>query len=379
LLLAACPGPGQKSADTQFAQVGDHRIALVPSNCSEVTDFVFSPDGRRVIYTGFLDDSRTPAVGIWLNDSLMTRADSVFEMGFTETSEPYFLGQEAGKAFIYYRFARPRAYERIVNANFSLDGNCFAYLSINSGRRSLTVTDGVTQAVGNVLDYALCPVGERFAYATHDSADWFVVEGSDTSDIYDWVQGMTYSRDGRTLAYAVLADDEWIPVVNGQELGGYGSAALELNDIALSPDGTHLAFLVTELDSGSDETYMYAVVDDMESDVYVDASDLKFGPKGGRFGFTGDDGNGRFIVADGIEEPAYDQVWGLAFSPDELKMAYAAGLGQDEFVVVNGRELSAYDQVDRPLFSRDGARVGYGALDGKEFFWVVDDTRAAEP
>jgi len=374
--LPGCPGPSLKPQEAQFARLGETRIASVAGDCREVSDFVFSFNGRRVIYTGFLSDDHAPRVGVWLNDSLMARVDSVFELGFTEANEPYFVGQDAGKAFVYYHYSRPHAYERIVSASFTPDGRCFAYLAANGGRRSLTVTDGATQTRDNVLDYALCPVGERFAFATRDSADWFVVENNDTSDIYDWVQGMTYSRDGSTLAYAALADDQWIPVRNGKELEGCGGEAIEISDVTLSPDGTHIAYHVTELDTGIDETYDYTVADDQEGEAYLGVSGLVFGPKGTRFGYVADDGDGQFIVADGIEEPAHEHVWGLAFSPDELKMAFVAQDSEDEFVVVNGREFSAYDQVDKVLFSKDSRRLGYGAMDGRDFLWVVEDTRA---
>jgi WD40 repeat protein len=375
LLLAAssCRQPRAIITDAQFARLGARRVASIAPECSELTDFVFSPGGERVIYTGWISNARSRRVGVWVGDSLLLRADTVFELGFTERNEPYFLGTDSGKAFAYYRYSRPRAYERVAAPSFSRDGSQFAYLTQNGGRQTLVVGDGTTQTVAGVLDYALSPNGTRFAYAARNGDDWIVVEGPDTSDVYDWVEDVVYSRDGSSLAFAALADDEWFAVLNGEELDGFGEPAIELSEVTLSSNGGHVAYAVTEYDEKEDETYEYAVVDGRESDIYLDISDLCLAPNGERLAFVADDGDGQFVVTDGSEEAPYDQVWGLTYSPDGSNLAYCARTGDVEFVVVNGNDHAGYAQVDKVKFSRDGRRIGYGAIAGLDFLWIVED------
>ena len=375
LLFAACPQPKPAVPAGQFAQLGARKLATVAVNCGEMTDFVFSPTGQRVIYAGWISDSRNPRAGVWVGESLLAQADSVFEIGFTESNEPYFVGLDSGRAFLYYRHARPRAYERITAPTFSRDGNVVAYLATDAGRQSLLTANGATRTIRGVLDYALSPTGERLAYATRDSEDWFVVENGDTSDIYDWVQNMTYSPDGHSLIYVALADDEWFVVVNGAELDHYDSDVAEISAVAMSDDGNHLAYVINEYDEEADETFAYAMVDDEESDVYLDISDPRFSPKGDNFAFVADDGDGQFVVTRAGEDTPYDAVWGLVFSPDGQHVAYAASADGQEMIILDGTQVQAYDQVDKLKFNPDGKRYGYGALDGDDFVWVVDEVK----
>lgn len=372
LLLAGCPRPGAVPQEARFARVGERELASIAPECQTVTDFVFSPDGRRVVYTGWLDTGRSIRAGVWVNDSLVMRVDSVFELGFTDASEPWFVGMDSGKAFIYYRYARPRAYERITNVQFSRDGSRFAYLTRNGGRQNLVLDNASSRTVLNVFDYCLGPVGQRCAWATSDSTDWYVVDGSDTSDIYDWVQDMVFSANGASLAYAVLADDEWFVVHDGEELPGFGEQTIEITDVTLGAEGRHLAYAVTELDTEENESYTYVVKDEVEDEnVYLDVSDLCFSSDGRELAYVADDGDGQFTAGFGPEGASYDAVWGLAFNPAGNRLACVARLDDEEVVVIDGRELTPCDQVDKVVFSRDGRRVGYGAVRDQDFLWVV--------
>lgn len=376
LLCAACPKPRPRVAEDQFARAGEHKLASIAPNCQLVTDFVFSPNGERVVYAGLLANNPGRA-GVWVGDSFLLAVDTVLELGFSNTSEPYFVGLDSGKAFIYYRYARPRAYELISDVQFSNDGDRLAYLTRNGGRQSLVLDNSSSRTILNVLDYAQNPANGACAYATTDSTDWFVIANHDTSDIYDWVQSMTLSANGASLAYAVLADDDWFVVRNGEELPGFGEQTVEITDVTLSADGNHLGYVVTEMDTEEDASFSYVVQDEDESagDVYLDISDLCFSPDGRTLAYVADDGDGQFVAGFGSDGPSYDAVWGITFSPGGDAVAYVAHQDDQEMVVVDDRELAGYDQIDKVSFSRDGRRVGYGAVRNQDFFWVVDAAR----
>ena len=376
LLIAACPRPKSRVTEVQFASAGEHKLASIAWNCQLVTDFVFSSNGKRVLYAGLLANQPGRA-GVWAGDSFLMAVDTVLELGFSNTSEPYFVGLDSGKAFIYYRYARPRAYELISDVQFSNDGDELAYLTRNGGRQSLVLDNSSNRTILNVLDYALNPVSGACAYATTDSGDCFVIAGRDTSDIYDWVQSMTFSASGRSMAYAALADDAWFVVHGGVELPGFGEQAVEITDVTLSADGNHLGYVVTEMDTEEDASFSYVVQDEDEStgDVYLDISDLCFSPDGRTLAYVADDGDGQFVAGFGSEVGKYEEVWGIAFSPGSNHIAWVVHQDDQELVVVDRRELPSYDQIDKVVFSRDGQQVGYGAVRDEDFLWVVDQVR----
>lgn len=375
LLLATCSRPKSPVTQAQFASVGEHKLASIAGSCELVTDFVFSPSGGRVLYTGVLANNPNQA-GVWVGDSFLMAVDTVLELGFSNSNEPYFIGVDSGKAFVYYRYARPRAYEMVSDVQFSNDGDRVTYLTRDGGRQSLVIEDSTRQTIPEVMDYALDQASGRYVYATTDSADWFVVAGGDTSDIYDWVQSMTLSASGTALAYAVLADDDWFVVRNGQELPGFGEQTVDIADVRLSADGRHLGYVVTEMDTDDEQSFSYVVQDEVEGDnVYLDISDLCFSPDGRDLAYVANDGDGQFVRGFGPDGKKYDEIWGIGFSPGGNHIAYAAHLDDQELVVVDRRELPAYDQVDKVEFSPDGSRVGYGAVRDQDFLWVVDQVR----
>jgi WD40 repeat protein len=373
--LLTCSHSGPRILDSRFSRLGARVVASVPVECQELYDFVFSPNGQHVIFTGRISDGLSRTTGVWVGGQLLMRVDSVSEIGFTEGNEPYFVAQDSQKAFVYYRHARPRAYDQILSVSFSRNGEHLAYLTASAGHLRLVVDDGSTQTVSGAQDFALNPTGDCFAYATRDSDDWRVIENSDTSDVYDWVQNLVYSRDGVTLAYAAYADDEWFVVVNGDEQDRYGDPVLEISDVTLSDDGSRLAYVVTELDEKNDETFQYCVSNGYESDVYLAVTSPCLAPTGDQLAFIAEDGAGQFVVTEDEEGTPYDQVWGLSYSPDGASLVYCARDGDEELVVTNDTEHPAHDRVDKMRFSRDGRRVAYGALDDRDFNWVIEEVK----
>lgn len=372
-LFVCCVQPPFSSPSGRPIQFQEKRLVTIAPNCREMTDFVFSPDGAQVIYTGWTAQ-HNPVAGVWLNDSLLAVTDSVFEIGFTNSGEPYFVGLDSGRAFLYYRQRRYGGYDQITNLRFSRDGNIVAYLARQFGRQSLVVADK-PHLVHGVIDFALSPTGDRLAYVVREADDWFVIEDGDTSGSYDWVQNLVYSRDGSNLLFTALDEDEWFVVVNHEELDHYNSQVAEISAVAISDDGTRIAYVVAEYDEAEDETYSYVVMDGQESDVYQDISDLQLSSRGNSFAFVADDGDGPFVVFRTGEDAPYDAIWSLTLSSDGHHVAYVAGGEEGEMVVLNGRPQQLYDQIDTVRFDPTGHRLCYGALRDSDFVWVVSAVR----
>jgi Tol biopolymer transport system component len=376
LALSGCGPSGSSASDQAFVRLGARPVAVIVPDCSELTDFAFSPDGQRVIYAGYLVGNDRRRVGVWIDDSLLLAVDSVSELGFTEAGEPYFIASDSGQAFIYYRYARFRAFERITNPVFSPDGKRFACLAYNGGRQSLIVSNRTILTIGDVSAYALDPATDRLAYAVQDSGQRIVVEEGDSSKDYDEVQDLTYSREGSHLAYAASTGGRWVVVADGEELPPAPDDARAISDITFNRDGAHLAYVVSEEDSNNDSASEHTVVDENVGEVHAAIADPCFSPDGKHFAYCADDGEGPQVVNGKDVGPAYDDVWGLAYAPDGSRLAYCASKRGQQFAVVHGSEHSPHDALDdKVAFSRNGQRIGYGALDGGQFVWVVENAR----
>jgi roadblock/LC7 domain-containing protein len=203
---------------------------------------------------------------------------------------------------------------------------------------------------------------------------------------YDGIDGLTFSPDGKRIAYGAYIgkgiNKPQSVVVDGQA----GSLCRIVPDsLVFSPDSKHVAY-ASEDDSGQRSLF----VDGRR--VVAEGGDGKapssllpffnpvFSADGTRFAYVAKDDKKWSVVLDGHAGPEYDQIYRVIFSPDGKRLAYAAKKGKEWVVVVDGQEGAAYQSIGigSPVFSPDSKRIAYGAWKDKRWVLLVDGQEKAE-
>ena len=191
---------------------------------------------------------------------------------------------------------------------------------------------------------------------------------------YDVVSNLTFSPDGKRLAYWGMTRTNVMVVVDGKEakapvFASYGEAPL------FSPDSRHLAF-----GGGWGYSRGVVVMDDRIGQVYPALGELRFSPDSQHFAYmaTRDDKT-NVIVLDGKEIPVPDEVVEstFTFSPDGRRFAYGLGLPPKSRYVVDGQAGPVFTGVGDCYFSPDSRRLAYAARRGSESLVILDGKEVA--
>jgi Tol biopolymer transport system component len=348
--------------------------------------------------------------------------------------------------------AKARPNVRWNSMRLGPDGQHFAYTTIKGGGMSLTnallataflskagtvrmVQDEVEgPAYGGVGEPVFSPDGRHMAYAALGGTHWeslggaigsrwqTVVVDGDQGRPYEMVTDPVFSADSSHVAYggcrgSDVRNRECFLVVDGMERPTPERIQLSrdfynvrLSDIALSPDGSRLAYFATR---GEEPVVVNGT--EITPAPGFDRQSLTFSPDGRHLVYVRRDRHEQRLVLDGVEGPSYREVgrpvfgpdgrlvypiregkttfvevqpeggrrgphrspYSLAWvkvvlSPDGKRLAYTAWDGRKEFVVVDGSEGPRYDDISSPSFSPDSSRVAYFARLGKKSVLVVD-------
>lgn len=269
---------------------------------------------------------------------------------------------------------------RVLALSFSPDGHRFAFRA----QRSLATFQGFPEEVQSlsvdgkklaecqeIREFQFSPDSQSLSYVARSGQGSIVtsyaesVEPTDSGPSYAWISGLTYSPDGKHLAYAATdtVGQDWI-VIDRQAYPAPGSAEA----LRFSPDGTRIAFqigsqvFVETLRSWGTDRRSWPT-----SDGFVGS--YAWSPDGRlvimRHSRIGQNVSGvlsragkESVVVDGVEGKAYDAVGQPVFSPDGKRMAYWALEGAKAFVVVDGREFGDF-RVTSPRDAKDGALAFY--------------------
>jgi WD40 repeat protein len=174
------------------------------------------------------------------------------------------------------------------------------------------------------------------------------------------------SRDGRRVAYMIMAGDGMAVVVDGKQ--GETFEGIADASLVFSPDGKHFGYV------GTRPGKQYAVLDG-EAHEYrgVSKQGIVFSPTGGRVGWVAAREGSFVAVVDGQESAPYDGIapQGVQFSPDGKHFAFAALSAGKNLVVLDGEEGPLFDAVASVEFTTRG-RLVYSALRDDERFAVLD-------
>ncbi|MBL8991724.1 MAG: hypothetical protein JNM63_00190 [Spirochaetia bacterium] len=293
--------------------------------------------------------------------------------------------QGLGGAFNTYLEGKKGAqYQQIEPIGFNADGSHFAYL-VSRERDPVLVFDEVASRTYNFLlpdDFRWSSDGKRYGYRARDKEDdlyFYVIDGKEGTHAAD-VAGLVFSKNGATYAFALQAKlgGSWVLILNGKiaskEYEGIGP-------IALSPDGTHVAF------GASQNGTAFVVADGSVSPNYEKIKELSFTPDGKQFGFIATKGgrSGDVWVFGDQESTGWQSMKNLSFSADSKKLLCNVYHGGTELwlCLIDDKRMGDWgkqfgSQIYVPFFSPDLSRIANVYVAGGRRFGVVDGYVATE-
>lgn len=377
-----------------------------------VDSVVFSPDGGKLIYVVREEKENFVVVG----DREGKRYDSIVSQNQGGTlswiifapggNDMAYVASRNGKSFVVVNDQEGKPYDSIEYLTFSSDGKKVVYVGAEKGVSFMVVGDkedkkypDIRQVSGpclycgkddrsNVGEITYLkavtrpifnPVTQGVAYTVQVDNKWSAVIDGKESPRYDYVSGITFSPDGKTVFYAVRSGEKTVIYENGQVNKKYAGLPL------FSPDGKRTAYIETRKNS-SIRTDQYVVVDGKEGKPYRSVYGFVFSPDSKTFayiatlGFPGIRGNApaTFLVLGTKEGARYESInFGTgAPSPDTLpnfssnskNVAYFAERDRKGYIVVGEREIREKNGRPQsyPVFSPDGKYIAYGAWIGLE-------------
>ncbi len=213
----------------------------------------------------------------------------------------------------------------------------------------------------------------RLAYGARRGAKWHVVLdgkevagfGSETSIDFDSIGRLTFSPDGKRLAFYAV-DGKPCVVVDGKAGKRYDRIDLIRGSLLFSPDGRRLAYLAEEFGGKS-----FLVLDGRE---YGECSEMpSFSADGRHVAYT--DGHAVFVDGEQVSK-RYPEVLRVRISPNGKRVAYKAKERGNFVLVVDDEEYPGYSNHS-PVFSPDSSRLAYQSVDEKGSFVVLDEKPGA--
>lgn len=214
------------------------------------------------------------------------------------------------------------------------------------GRQSFVVRG--TKPAGALHDGVgeLVLAGQRIAYAALSEPNWYAVVGSDTTEPYRRVDELTFSLDGRKLAFVAQRGDAQLVVVDGVNSPPHRQVLR--GTLSFSPEGA-LFYVARPKEQSADS--------------------------------TGDDAPsaGVRLFIDGVPGPPYDSIGPPVFARTGSHWAALAVRDGRSVVLVDGRPSIPYAWADDLQLSDDGTRFAYLARRGPYDMVVHTAGRSALP
>ncbi len=145
------------------------------------------------------------------------------------------------------------------------------------------------------------------------------------------VESITFSPDGKHLAYGIRRDGKWSIVSDGV-VGPSADAIGKASGVHFSSDGKHLAYAMRD---GA-----------LQKLAYCDAQSLKICPTGPAPKF--------FAVLDAQTGAKFDDVGIFRFSPVDQALTYAAKTGELWHLMPGGNADLQFDDILALNFAADG-------------------------
>lgn len=267
---------------------------------------------------------------------------------------------------------------------------------------ALTITANSTEADGQNVAY-LVRTTRGVSLITSDNAE----HQYSAIDAFN----VTFSPDGKRLAYIGKRNGAWVIVINGQELPDNGSIAILrevvggksqeaqtfLAPVKFSRDLRHVAHLSAETTKSEAYVFLengtsyYAAGNALATAVMLDGKQVgstrlpvdffrfAFSENGERTAFVAKVVGGKEVaIIDGQSSDSYDHVYDIWLSSRGSNYCFTAKSNNSYAVVLNGRLGKYYHAAESITPSSDRSRVAYKAKVGGKWIAVADDREFAD-
>jgi WD40 repeat protein len=290
----------------------------------------FSPVGHRLAYIGtkggkqyvVTDAALSAGYGAVMPNELGFSADGQ-HVGYTAST-----GEAQNPWRVVVDGKEGPGFMNVSRLQFSEEGGHYAYIAQpanNVEENQVVMDDKVGPKVGIVQSLTLSKDGKHVAYVAPQSSKpplkWVAFIDGEAGPGFERVSNIVLSPDGAHTAYAggdsSTGHVSTYAMVDGKKSLDY----LDCSGFLFSADSKHLAYLAT-----ASNQKVVVVLDGRESDAHdaVDASTLKFSPDGTRLAYVVTDQGSQHAVVDGKVGPASGLIDGRSFqfSPDGQHYRY---------------------------------------------------------
>jgi len=214
----------------------------------------------------------------------------------------------------------------------------------------------------------MSPDWQSVAWTSQRGKQKQVVFGGQEMGPYDEVDdlSLTFSLDGKRLAFAAKRQGEWFAVVDRKEGPRFQSGMR----IVFSPDGKHVAYTGRRGDEPQSKGFRVrghslVFLDGKQIEEDRTASSLTFSPDSRHLAYVAG-GVRTHIACDGMTGTEHDRIHDVGFSPDGGHLFYVAEPERNgpQCMVCDGIAGPLHEEIRRPLI-----------YNGKLRYWAVDGGR----
>ena len=379
----------------------------------KITDLAISPDGQTLVYrvSEGADEIRMPGGGRFVGEDgkYFIVADEKQGKIYDYVSVPFFSSdsktmiysaKEKGKEFLVVNDNEITKYDWAKQPVFSDDGKTLAYLAGKNEKMFIVLGEKETE-VNNyeeVKALTLSPDGKTIVYIAMKSGCPVLVVGDKEITGYDAVSVPSFTPEGK-VAFPAKREEKVFIVVGEKEnkMPDYDN----VGGLTFSSDGKTMAYMVSKGEVWKRDEFsgmnrlvkagkQCVVVNNKEGEPFDAVSGLIFNPKSdtvayranegkkaNEFGLPSEEGKWLVVAEDKKGKP-YRWVGDLTFSPDGRALAYKVEdtvkkgdktVGK-EFIVIGTNEEEKYDLVSKPVFL-DNSTVRYFAYDGTNLYRIT--------
>jgi Tol biopolymer transport system component len=276
-------------------------------------------------------------------------------------------------------------------ATFSIDSTKLTYLEVTdvSGvyrlvtsdlkfKQNMALTIADTAYVVNSGKTVVAAVEKKQAKWNVISFDFNHPDKTKEGESFDDVKQLTFSEDGKSLAYIAVKDGKsYIVLDDKKELLPEGEYPWPF---FVRPDNNGVGIFIVHTNGKATSAYLHHafIPDRIKNKTYKEGAHLTYSADGKHYAHVAIQNEKFMIVVDGKEGPFFERVVTPHFSPDGKFLVYRARQDNKRFVVVADpsgkiiKRLPSYERVFDTTFTEDGASVAYGVKDGNQIMWKVE-------